>query len=120
MSRFFRPDPTTVGKEVIEKERQRLIDWNWQVTSSFAHIVLDDYNLGDRSILFCLQQDRITKWVDREILDTYEKPIPDPSVLEEWERYWYDDIMEMRDEIIIFLRWLLHTSEDERSQVTDL
>lgn len=119
MSRFYRPNPTTAKAAEIAATIKEIKTWNWEVGYSFAHNVLGDLNLGDGSILFCLEQKRIDEWVNQRIEQHYGKPVADPETLEEWERYGYYDEIELRDEIIIALRWLLHTSEEERDKVYD-
>jgi hypothetical protein len=119
MSRFCRVPPFLADADCICQEIALLKEWEHDAGNSFAHIVLGDYNLSDRSIIFCLDQNRVDDWVRQKTRDYYRRPIPDPDNLEEWEKQGYWDILEKRDEIIILLRWLLHTREGERDKVSN-
>ena len=70
---------------------------------SFGHIVLDDYNLTNGNIEFCLEDETIEEW--------FSFASSDPT----WERFQHDDLVTMRNIIEAFLRFLLAIPEDERA-----
>lgn len=78
---------------------------------SFAHIVLDDYNLEDGSIDFCLHPDRIDAYLKlkEESLFKYMNDYVDGlnSMVE---------ILNMSIEIIMFLNWLKSLPEEIRER----
>lgn len=90
-----------------------ICEWNWVAGYSFAHIALDDYNLDDYSIDFCLNEERISECVNYRISLRYD-PLPDYESLPVWERSYLDDEYELRDTTISLLEWLRKTPESER------
>jgi len=87
---------------------------NW-VNYTFAHIAIDDYNLSDLHIKFCLRQDTINEWFEYA-LTQQEPECCDPTSANEWERWQYDELTELRDAVIGFLRALLKVEEEVRDE----
>lgn len=81
---------------------------------SFAHIVIDDYNLGDASITFCL--DRADEYFCERFLDFGLMGCNIYSD-NEWENWLYWDLVNGVCLIVDFLEWLLTIDEDERDNV---
>ena len=68
---------------------------------SFAHSVIDDYNLGDSSIMFCLGSDRVKDYLLQKVEESFDvKRVT-----------WGVNLT------IEFLEWLLTVPESERDEV---
>lgn len=78
-------------------------------SSSFAHIVIDDYNLADGHIRFCL--DRADDYFCRRFL---ELGLEGYNENEDWF-YW--DLVNGVCLTVEFLEWLLTIDEDERENI---
>ena len=76
-------------------------------SSSFAHIVIDDYNLADDHIRFCLEK------ADDYFCERFlELGLEGYNENEDWF-YW--DLVNGVCSTVEFLEWLLTIDEDERS-----
>lgn len=76
---------------------------------TFGHNVLDDYNLEDSSILWCLRNENIQNWYQLRELELYPKDAS--GRIDQWDLYELDS---QRDDIIMFLRWLMTIDENIR------
>lgn len=77
---------------------------------SFAHIVLDDFNLEDWHIKWCLDNEHINEYlIDklRYVLDEYTN----------YDNYDYWLLVEGADLTIQFLEWLLTVPEETREAI---
>lgn len=74
---------------------------------SFGHIVLSDHNLEDDFILPCLHDYMIDDWYQQRVKDMLNNPK---------DFYPTSFIDAARDDVIIFLRWLLTIPEGIRSE----
>lgn len=81
---------------------------------SFAHIVLDDYNLSDGSINHCLNSPLYHDWLKQQILDL-DKALPAQSYNEAIER-----LFGLRESITHFLKWLTSIPEAVREAAMEL
>jgi len=108
----------TTREEVINIINQFSDAHNNKPNYTFAHITIDDYNLSDLHIKYCLRQDAINDWFEDQITQYGEKLGAkegfDPTSHNSWERCNYDDLTELRDAIIGFLRALLKVDEEVR------
>lgn len=114
---FIRLAPEIASKEDIDKVIQKIKLWNWETGFSFAHIVLDDYNLDNGSILFCLEPKRVADWTNGRI-ESYFGKGRTLQQLEKWEWDSYKEIVQMSAEIVDLLSWLLNVPEEIRRQLT--
>jgi len=105
MNFMYRQDVIHVIRMFCEDDRR--------YAYSFGHIVLDDYNLDDDCIKFCLRQKTINDWFEHN-LQSCDPASSNPESPNDWERYQYDDLTDARDKIIAFLRFLLTIPEDIR------
>lgn len=78
---------------------------------TFGHIVLDDYNLGDGHIEFCLQDEQVERWVKFELDDCGIEYGIDPSTLDVVQQWDYEKVIRSRDKVKSFLEWLLEIPE---------
>lgn len=126
---LLRPDPETATGQDIVAAREGLLAYNWEVGCSYGHIVIDDYNMGDGSIFFCLNTSHFwnsdiggwdshpergrfrREWIKRQLEDNGAPPI---DGMEFWEQYLYADVLRLDAEITRFLRWLSRTTEEAR------
>jgi hypothetical protein len=76
----------------------------------FAHIVLGDWNLQHGYIKYCLEPHGIHDWTLQKIEDTFGSVVARDD-LDEWQIEDYDEIINERDTVIGFLRWLLSIDE---------
>ena len=119
MKQFIAGDtiPTT-HQEVIAAIDAYCKQWDDDISLSpaysFAHIVLDDYNLFDSDIAFCKDWDRKQEWFKYVLEHVVDPTISNPLSIKEWERYRYDELMEMIRETDKCLNWLLTIPEDVR------
>jgi hypothetical protein len=130
---LHRPDPATATGEDIAAALHALTNWNWHTGYTYGHIVIDDYNMGDGSIFFCLttshywdsKRDTWSSHAERGVFrrECLEQGITDSfyrgvnvGKLEFWEQAQLTDILEVDAEVCRFLRWLLRTSEEARDQ----
>lgn len=77
---------------------------------SFAHIVLDDFNLEDWHIKWCLENEQVNEYlIDklRYVLDEYTN----------YDNYDYWLLVEGADLTIQFLEWLLTVPEEVREAI---
>lgn len=72
-------------------------------STSFAHIVLDDCNTSDQDIDYCL--DNARKWL-KEQIENLPKVGGNFNSPFFWERYLYDDLIEVVKGIVAFLHEL--------------
>lgn len=86
----------------------------------FAHIVLDDFNLADGHIDYCLSEDWLRSWykeeVDRLVRSLGENPVSPYS----WERCFFMELMTAVDAAVEFLYKLKRTSVELREQASEL
>lgn len=82
--------------------------YNAFADGTFGHIVLGDYNLGDDSLDFCLKHETIQDWYAH----AHSKLAP----IDKWTLRELDA---RRDEVILFLRWLLEIDEAVREGEDD-
>lgn len=76
---------------------------------SFAHIVLDDYNLGEEHINFCL--DRMLDW----FYSMYQElDAVDYTSTNFWENYNWFLLVDYTAKIVEFLEWLKTIPSDIR------
>lgn len=104
------------GEEIAEIVEDEIESFNAKYPDarfSFAHIVLDDYNLLDGHIHWCLRQDSINEWFNYN-LARCEPDACNPDSHNSWERWRYDELTELRDATIEMLRWLLTVPESMR------
>ena len=73
---------------------------------SFAHIVIGDLNLADGDIKYCLKKETVEEWF-AFALSQLDPTAANPESDKSWERFQYDDLVETRDIIKAFLRFLL-------------
>lgn len=78
---------------------------------TFGHIVLDDLNLSDGHIEWCLRQDSIHDWFQHALGHLRSLNVDDMST---FDKFTYRDLTGLRDAVIIFLRWLLEIPEEIR------
>jgi len=79
---------------------------------TFAHIVLGDGNLGDEDIRFCLSNEVIIEWMERQIAEYRDLEGPAEG-WEPFELHWCNLIREA-GEIASFLHELWRMPEEER------
>jgi len=113
---FQRPDPRIATAQDVERALEGITAWDWQTGYSFAHIVIDDKNLGDRNILFCLQPAGIADIMKQRLRDKFGE-YRELSTLQEWELSIYREEMRHMAEVIDLLNWLLDVNEDIRDEV---
>lgn len=104
------------GEEIAEIVEDEIESFNTRYPNamfSFAHIVLDDYNLSDAHIHWCLRQDSINEWFNYN-LARCDPDTCNPDSHNSWERWRYDELTELRDATIEMLRWLLTVPESMR------
>jgi len=81
---------------------------------TFDHIVLGDYNLGDGSIDFCLQNDVIMDW----FYDQYNHGLSMNYLSDNvWENHQWYELVDATTLIITFLEWLKTIPETVRDKV---
>lgn len=68
---------------------------------SFAHVVIDDYNLSDGSIMFCLESDRVKDYLLQKVKETSDVK----------RVVWGIQLT------IEFLEWLLTVPKSKRDEV---
>jgi hypothetical protein len=68
---------------------------------SFTHSVIDDYNLGDSSIMFCLGSDRVKDYLLQKVEESFD----------------VKRVIRGVNLTIEFLEWLLTVPESERDEV---
>lgn len=83
---------------------------------SFAHIVIDDYNIYDGHIQFCL--DRADEYFQDKLKDLNPE-YANPDAIESWQRWELDMLIESCLITMEFLEWLLTIDEDERENEVD-
>lgn len=113
---FLRPDPRIATAQDIEKAIDGITAWDWETGYSFAHIVIDDMNLGDRNILYCLQPDNIANIMKQRLRDKFRKD-RELSTLQDWELSIYREEMRHMAEIVDLLNWILDVPEEVRNEV---
>lgn len=116
-----RPNPLTATPQDVKAQIEELCDrYDFAPSSSFAHTVLDDYNLDNNSIIFCSyapnfiwndekrgwENDLSMTWRER----WYEEAKKD---LDEWE---LEDLDEMVKDIDELLQWLLKVPPEVRNE----
>lgn len=74
-------------------------------TGTFAHIALDDYNLSDGHLNFCLESDQIREWFYQAYKDNLGYAV-DYTSDNTWENYRWYELIEATEIIILFLEWL--------------
>lgn len=116
-NRFHRPTPATATGDDVKKALKEISDWDWETGYSFAHIVIDDDNLGDGSILFCLRPSWIAEVMNQRIKDAFHGRDVDFNKLETWEWGIYQQQIEHMAEVIDLLNWLLAVPEEVRDEV---
>lgn len=121
-----RPDPASASASDIVEALRQILRYNWVAGCSYAHVVIDDYNMSDRDILYCLYSSPVWngsswgfregersamrgEWVASQILHA-GLTVP----YELWEEEEIAVVLELDAEVTRFLRWLLRTSEEER------
>lgn len=75
---------------------------------TFGHNVLDDLNLSDGHIKWCLRQKTINDWFN------HANGNNDPESKDFYDQQDYEDLTKLRDDTICFLRWLLDVPEEIR------
>ena len=87
---------------------------------SFAHIALDDLNLSDGDIEWCLDNERVNTF----LMNTYNDWLPlgmiDHTSDNSWENCDYWDLINGTQLVIDFMKWLLTIPEDERDRQCEL
>ena len=97
--------------DIVDRIRLFCDGDNWDRGYGFAHLVLGDWNLGHEYIRFCLEPRSIHDWTLQKIMDNFKRSVVRDD-LEVWEREDYDAIIDERDAIVGFLRWLLSKDEE--------
>ena len=113
--------PLNRGEDVI-----KLIDWfcvYWErhnhlsispAYTFWAHSVLGDYNLSDVDIQWSLKEEQVKRWFEEEYKDhsTSHRPGEKQTLAEmgmdktsdkHWERWAYDELVEIKNAIFAFL-----------------
>lgn len=88
---------------VIEDTHNRV----WP-SCSFAHCVLDDYNLSDGDIKGCLQDEQINEWLISKLNDIYYEDFD--SIQEgddEYRSFDYWELVDGAQLTIDFMNWLM-------------
>ena len=95
----------------------RINQFNEQYPSaaySFAHIVLEETELSNKSIEFCFNSPLYHDWLKQQILDLNQN-LPAPLYTEAVAA-----LFNLREDIANLLRWLTHVSENVREQAMEL
>ncbi len=112
---FDRPRPKDATIKDIEKSLEEITDWDWTTGYTFGHIVIDDKNLEDGHILFCLNPNRIAETMNQVIKDRFGHIELDK--LEPWDMGDYEDIIRHMAELVDLLNWLLNVPIEIRQQI---
>lgn len=112
---FQRPAPATATADDVRKALAEIVEWDWQTGYTFAHIVIDDHNLGDGSILYCLRPSWIAEVMNEKIADLSRgQDVPAIDQMESWQLQIYQQPIRQMAEVIDLLNWLLDVPEDVR------
>ncbi len=119
MSRFKRPEPSDASPQQVLDAIGAITDWDWETGYSFAHIVLDDVNLLDRHILYCLHP----QWISDVMMGRMDDSVKEHKTFDDLNDHQiniYRHAIEHMVEIVTLLNWLLNVPEDTRSIAEDL
>lgn len=111
---FNRPNPQDATITDVKKALEEITKWDWTTGFTFAHIVIDDENLEDGHILFCLEPNRIAETINRVIKDEFGHT--DFKKLEPWQWGSYENIIRHMAEVVDLLNWLLAVPIEIREQ----
>jgi hypothetical protein len=112
---FQRPTPATATIDDVRKALEEIVAWDWKTGYTFAHIVIDDHNLGDGSILYCLRPAWIAEVMTQKIKDHLRgHDMPSLEDMEPWQLQIYRQPIQQMAEVIDLLNWLLDVPEDVR------
>lgn len=115
---FQRPQPATATVADVKNALEEITSWDWRTGYSFAHIVIDDKNLGDGHILYSLRPSWIAKVMNQKLRDEFGFE-PDFEKLERWQWGTYEEQIRHMAEVIDLLNWLLDVPIEVREQVDD-
>lgn len=115
---FNRPNPSSATAADVEKALDEITEWDWQTGYSFAHIVIDDHNLSDKDILYCLMPHQVANVMNQRLKDEFGY-IPDlfESSLSTQELGLYEKQIRHMLEVIDLLNWLLCVPEKVRNEI---
>ena len=115
---FYRVNPENATVTDVQKALEEITEWDWTTGYSFAHIVIDDKNLSNRDILFCLQPNQIASVMNDRleqqfgcIPDLFSNPMSEPDIS------LYEKQIKHMAEVIDLLNWLLDVPENIRGEV---
>lgn len=86
---------------------------------SFAHIALDDYNLSNGDIEWCLHNDRVNEYLMNRYSELPEHAI-DHTSDNYWDNYAYWGLIDGVQLTIDFMNWLMTIPEDERDRQCEM
>lgn len=115
---FERVKPENATNEDIKKAINEITEWDWTTGYSFAHIVIDDFNLSDRDILYCLRPSWIAEVMNDKLNDEFYHINSDNVLyLDDWQLSIYHQKIMHMVELIDLLNWLLNTPIEERDKI---
>lgn len=113
---FQRPMSESATEDDVITALEEITRWDWTTGYSFAHSVIDDHNLSDIDILYCLRPSWIAEVMNQKLKDEFEF-IPEPQKLNLQEQYVYENIIRHMAEVIDLLNWLLEVPISIREQI---
>lgn len=117
MSNFFeRVKPEHATEDDVKKALKEITEWDWTTGYSFAHVVIDDENLSDADILYCLRPSWVAEVMNQKLRDEFGFE-PDFEKLETWQHPIYEKVIQHMAEVIDLLNWLLEVPISVREQI---
>jgi hypothetical protein len=113
---FQRPKPEIATAGDVKKAIDDITARDWQTGYSFAHSVIDDMNLGDGDILYCLRPSWIAEVMNQRLKDEFGFDV-EFDKLEKWQWGIYKKQIEHMSELVDLLNWLLDVPEEIRDMV---
>jgi hypothetical protein len=113
---FQRSKPELATVEDVTKAIDEITKWDWTTGYSFAHIVIDDQNLTDIDILYCLRPSWIAEVMNEKISDELGGKFDFDNLKPEQLSIYEKKVTHMA-ELIDLLNWLLDVPIEIRDQV---
>lgn len=113
---FQRPKPELATENDVKKALEEITEWDWTTGYSIAYIVIDDKNLSDADILYCLRPSWIAEVMNQKLKDEFDFE-PNPVELNPFQLEIYEKIIRHMAEVIDLLNWLLEVPISIREQL---